>query len=245
MKQFKAAINRTAHRTPAVPVTQVTPHLAAAVADRHSSRLGPRLVTTMVNVAVSPAKIDPLSGVFAICSTDTDHYRSSAPGCLADVVYVSAVTAFNGRCRFGKTAFHSRIGGVNPVVYRRDPVASGDPTQVGSDGGYSEKVTIRSGNNPSRSAITKWCRQHRARGRVRWRQIVGPAYRDRSVPLFILVVGLPLYAAVQCHTPAALALNVLLVAQLVRKLVGLMVQLVRLTTCVPNGVPAHVGSLGG
>jgi hypothetical protein len=56
---------------------------------------------------------------------------------------------------------------------------------------------------------------------------------------------LPLYAAVQCQTPAALALNVLLVAQLVRKLVGLMVQLVRLTTCVPNGVPAHVGSLGG
>src|SRR5438309_2338969 len=44
--------------------------------------------------------------------------------------------------------------------------------------------------------------------------------------------------------PAWLALNVLLVAQLVRKLVGLMLQLVRLTTCDPNGVPAQVGSPG-
>jgi hypothetical protein len=57
----------------------------------------------------------------------------------------------------------------------------------------------------------------------------------------------PLYDAVQCQIPGSLAVNVLLVAQRVRKLVGSIVQLLwlfRLTTCDPKGFPAHVGSVG-
>ena len=57
---------------PVVAVAQVTPPPAGSGSSVRVTPVavpGPRLVTTMVKVAVAPARIVPASGVLAICST--------------------------------------------------------------------------------------------------------------------------------------------------------------------------------
>src|SRR5205814_958747 len=79
---------------PVVEVAQVTPPPAGSGSSTRVTPVavpGPRLVTTMVNVAVSPAVIVPLSGVLAIASTGV--WQPIWPGSDTDTAFVALAVA--------------------------------------------------------------------------------------------------------------------------------------------------------